>query len=296
MERTVLWWAGGFLFALLMVWTPLWSESRVEPAPPPFHDIEIRQRIFSTITKEEMRECFANASSLGKIGDIRIEPRAMIVEFILQGDKDGKLKPYAFEAALSDSGTSGCWGDLSGRRKMIAPLIVFPPPDGVIVLRPDGTRQEAQTCPPEYHKKHRYGWQFCLDPVQPVPIPPLWAVPIAGVPYEKAQAIFEQYKRSYESSGGVRVVALTVRGLTIRLLPNVTVEDFTEALLPSLKRFHASSPPAIDGLPIHIIPEFSGSGLRYSRTAGSGGNRSTFLDGWRTYGSDNTVDVQIRRR
>ena len=128
MKRTVLRWAGGFLFALLMVGTPLWSHSRAEPAPSPFHDIEIRQRIFSTITKEEMRKCFANAPILGHFGDIRIEPRAVVVELIIQGDADGKLKPYAYEAARGGALASGCWGDLSGRRKMIAPLIVFPPP------------------------------------------------------------------------------------------------------------------------------------------------------------------------
>ena len=231
------------------------SEAHTEGQPPLFHEIEIRQRIFSTITKEEMRECFATTPVLGKIGDVRIEPRAVIIELIIQGDAEGKLKPYAFEAALSGSSVRGCWGDLFGRRKMKAPLIVFPPPDGVIVLRADGTRHEASQCPPDYQPKHRYGWQFCLDPVHPVPIPPLWAAPIAGVPYEKALAIFERYKRDYESSWGVRAVALTVWGLTIQLLPMIGVEDFTDALLPSLKRFHASSPPAIDGLPIHIRTE-----------------------------------------
>ena len=189
----VLWRAGGSLLALLMVGTPLWSHSRAEPAPPPFHDIEVRQRIFSTLTKEEMRECFTTTPILGHFGDIHIEPRAVIVELIIQGDADGKMKPYAYEAARGGAWAPECLADMFGRRRILVPLIVFPPPAGVIVLHPDGTRQEAEQCPSGYQRKYRYGWQFCLDPAQSVSIPPLWAAPIAGLPYEKALAIFKQY-------------------------------------------------------------------------------------------------------
>ena len=39
-----------------------------------------------------------------------------------------------------------------------------------------------------------HGWRFCVDKVRPEAIPPLWAPPIAGIPYEECREIFKRSK------------------------------------------------------------------------------------------------------
>ena len=69
----------------------------------------------------------------------------------------------------------------------LPPLPLLPPPPGVIVLRSGGAREQAESCPSEF-KEHVSlgGWRFCLAPGYSGPIPPLMALPIAGVSYEES--------------------------------------------------------------------------------------------------------------
>lgn len=71
------------------------------------------------------------------------------------------------------------------------------PPPGVIVLRPGGVREQADSCPEEFKEvEGENKWRFCIHPGKPEVIPPLWAPPIAGVPYEQALEIHNRHKRN----------------------------------------------------------------------------------------------------
>ncbi|MGE0682675.1 MAG: hypothetical protein AB7P69_17455 [Candidatus Binatia bacterium] len=55
---------------------------------------------------------------------------------------------------------------------------LLPPPPGVTILRPDKTREQAETCPEGFQEHMSLGnWRFCLDPSNPEPIPPLMVPP-----------------------------------------------------------------------------------------------------------------------
>jgi len=61
------------------------------------------------------------------------------------------------------------------------PVHYLPPPPGVIILWPDGTREQADSCPGGVEEIVRgNGWRLCLPQGYSEPIPPLWAPPIAG--------------------------------------------------------------------------------------------------------------------
>lgn len=91
-----------------------------------------------------------------------------------------------------------------------------PPPAGVIVLRTDGKRDEAEVCPKGFREKSgRHGWRFCIDPAHPQPIPPLWKAPIAGIPFEEAQAILERHRDELWQIPGVMGHGLGAEGIVV---------------------------------------------------------------------------------
>jgi len=113
----------------------------------------------------------------------------------------------------------------------------LPPPPGVIILRPGGVREQADSCP-EGFKEHVSlgGWRFCIDLEHPETIPPLMAPPIAGIPYEEALAILERHREEIMRLPGVQSVGMGNGG--------IVVETDNPAVLPL----------EIEGLPIKPIP------------------------------------------
>ena len=94
--------------------------------------------------------------------------------------------------------------------------VPLPPPPGVIVLRPDGSRAEAETCPQGFKETAgNHGWRFCVDPAHPQPIPPLWKAPIDGIAFEEAQAILERHRDALWQIPGVTGHGLGAEGIEV---------------------------------------------------------------------------------
>lgn len=93
---------------------------------------------------------------------------------------------------------------------------LLPPPPGVIVLRPDGRREQAEDCPDGFRETAGLnGWRFCLDVNNPQPMPPLEAPPIAGIAYEEALKILERHRDALMRLPGVESVGLDTEGIRV---------------------------------------------------------------------------------
>lgn len=118
---------------------------------------------------------------------------------------------------------------------------LLPPPRGVIILKPGKVRESADACPKQFQEiKVANGWRFCVDPLNPEPIPPLMAPPIAGIPFEKAQEIHRRHKGALVNLPGVESVGLGADGIHVRttnpsILPQ-EVEGVPVIPLPSIGR------------------------------------------------------------
>jgi hypothetical protein len=126
-------------------------------------------------------------------------------------------------------------------------LPTLPPPAGVIVLRPNGVREQADACPHGFNEVRSFDWRFCIDPNNPQQIPPLMAPPVAGIPYEQALEILERHREELMKLPGVNGVGMGNEG----------IEVFTTN--------PAVVPPAIEGLPIKTRPP-SGLGVGMNHT------------------------------
>ena len=111
------------------------------------------------------------------------------------------------------------------------------PPEGVIVLYPDGSRAEASACPPEFVEETRAnGWRFCRDPEHFTQIPSMWNPPINGIPYEEVEKIYEDHLAALIAIDGVtgagpglhyiivytdqpELVPADIEGIPVRTLP-----------------------------------------------------------------------------
>lgn len=139
-------------------------------------------------------------------------------------------------------GPDAHWDATVGRCRRDVPLTIpppklLPPPPGVIVLRPGGVKEQADSCP-EGFKEHVSlgGWRFCVDPEHPEPIPPLMIPPIAGIPYEEALKILERHREELMKLPGVEAIGMSAEG--------IEVETNNPAVLPQ----------EVEGLPIKPIP------------------------------------------
>ena len=122
------------------------------------------------------------------------------------------------------------------------PKLLSPPP-GVIVLRPGGVREQANSCPEGFREVQGLnGWRFCIDPEHPEPIPPLEVPPIVGIPYEEALKILERHREELMKFPGVSSVGLGADG--------IRVETDNPSVLPR----------EVEGLPIKPLPP---RGLRW---------------------------------
>lgn len=141
-----------------------------------------------------------------------------------------------------ECGSEAHWDPKVGRCRRNVPLSIpsprfLPAPPGVIVLKPDGRREQKEVCPPSFEEVTEYGgWRFCVDPARPEPIPPLWEPPIAGIPYEKALEIHHRYADELMKIPGVTSVGLGLDG--------IHVSTDNPAIVPS----------QVEGLPIKIDP------------------------------------------
>ena len=111
------------------------------------------------------------------------------------------------------------------------------PPEGVIVLYPDGSRAEAAVCPPEFDEETRANnWRFCRDPEHFTRIPHMWNPPVNGIPFEEAEAIYEDHQDALMALDGVTSVALRLHYIVVNT-------DRPELV-----------PEEIDGVPIRTAP------------------------------------------
>lgn len=108
----------------------------------------------------------------------------------------------------------------------------LPPPPGVILLKPNGTREqrpELGACPQGYNEHQKYRWRFCVNIAKPQPIPEYLLVPsIAGVPYYEALAIHERHKDELFHLPGVLTVGLSAKGIMVRTEQPKLVPLFVE--------------------------------------------------------------------
>jgi len=160
---------------------------------------------------------------------------------------DGETQKEIFPPPSLQCGSGTQWDTGVGRCKRTVPLVVsppvyLPPPSGVIVLRPGGVREQADSCPEGFKEVIERGdWHFCIDPGHPEPVPPLMVPPIAGIPYEECLAILERHREELLQISGVKSVGMGAEG--------IVVEIDNAAILPL----------EVEGLPIKAIPP---TGLR----------------------------------
>ena len=132
-------------------------------------------------------------------------------------------------------GPEAHWDATLRRCRQHTPLASSPPP-GVIVLRPGGRREPAETCPEGFIEQIAKGWRFCLDPQHLEPVSPLMAPPIAGIPYAEALKIMQRHREELVTLPGVKAVGLGRKGLY--------VEADNPAVLPA----------KVEGLPLEVHP------------------------------------------
>lgn len=107
----------------------------------------------------------------------------------------------------------------------------LPPPPGIIVLRPEGPDPQPTLshCPPGYTELQKYRWRFCNSPANPQPIPTsLMIPPIAGVPYTRAEAIFQ--RQDFIQLPGVQSVALEADGIVVQTTEPTLIPSSFEGL------------------------------------------------------------------
>lgn len=119
----------------------------------------------------------------------------------------------------------------------VPPPKLIPPPQGVIVLKPGGVQEQADSCPEGFREDIGLnGWRFCVDPKHPEPLPPLAVPPIAGIPYQRALDIIERNHAWLGALPGVDAVGLSPEGIVVH----------TDS--PDLV------PKEIEGLPVIVRP------------------------------------------
>ncbi|MBM4255591.1 MAG: hypothetical protein FJ147_06795 [Deltaproteobacteria bacterium] len=97
----------------------------------------------------------------------------------------------------------------------VSSLSVYPPPPGVIILKPKGKRERAKTCPANLYETNLHGWRFCFDPVHPEPIPGLMMLPIAGIPPEQAYKILDRNRNRLMALPGIESVGMGANGIYV---------------------------------------------------------------------------------
>jgi hypothetical protein len=129
---------------------------------------------------------------------------------------------------------------IEGMPVRLFPMHVLPPPPGVIILKPGGKREKADSCPAGYDETSYHGWRFCYAHGNPETIPGVMMPPIAGIPREEAFKILDRHREKLRAIRGVGTVGMGANGIYI------------ESPDPSLL------PKEVEGLPLEIHPVLSG--------------------------------------
>lgn len=147
-----------------------------------------------------------------------------------------KTEPQSCPAGYQlDSEHDRCRKDAPSSSPQEAQLL--PPPPGVIVLKPNGVREQANSCPDRFKEvKGLNNWRFCVDRDRPEVIPPLMAPPIAGIPFEKAIEIHKRHVEELSSLPGVISVSLGADA--------IYVETDNPQIIPK----------EVEGVPIKVEP------------------------------------------
>lgn len=129
------------------------------------------------------------------------------------------------------------------------PKVKFnPPPSGVVVLKPGGLQEQADSCPQGLQEVEGYNnWRFCVDPQKPERIPNLWLPPIAGVPYEKALEIHHRHIDELSKLPGVEGVELGAEGINVY----TTQPDYIPKQVEGLRVIPRPVPPGDRGANSH---------------------------------------------
>lgn len=98
----------------------------------------------------------------------------------------------------------------------IEPVYILPPPEGVVVVAPDGTTSIQKACPEKYELAPMFDWQFCMPPKY-AGLPPTGILfpPIAGISRVEAVNIVERNRDALMKLPGVQGIQLTDEGLLI---------------------------------------------------------------------------------
>ncbi len=146
----------------------------------------------------------------------------------------------------------------------------LPPPPGVIVLRPDGPDPQPALshCPPGYTEQQKYRWRFCNSPANPQPIPTsLMIPPVAGVPYTRAEAIFQ--RQDFMQLPGVQSVGLGVDGLVVQTSEPALIPSTFEGL--PVRTEKPEGVPQLDNHTLTKAPSVLTGGVAISPASGPGG-------------------------
>jgi len=157
----------------------------------------------------------------------------VIIWAMVYTDEQGN-KPATLPPALQAVPTT-----LEGVFVEIDPVYSLPPPPGVVVLSPlppDPQTKKcptgevrawqrdhfecyalAETCPDGFQETSSFifGWRFCQDPRQFVLIPDVMKPPIAGVPYDQAQAVLVRHQAELSRLPGVDRLSLGEEGIVV---------------------------------------------------------------------------------
>jgi len=132
----------------------------------------------------------------------------------------------------------------------ILPLAILPPPPGVVILRADGTGTQADSCPEGFREMKKFSWQLCIDPGFRDAIPALMEPPLAGLPFEQVEQIYERHQEELRKLPGVDAVGLEAEGIHV----------YTDK--PELV------PKEIEGVPVKVSPRL-GPGEEVNHTVTS---------------------------
>jgi len=167
----------------------------------------------------------------------------ILIQIIVYTDDKGE-KPAQLPARFQALPTT-----LEGIPVRLIPIDVFPPPPGVIVLKPGGKRESADKCPTGYDETSLYGWRFCYAHGNPETIPGVMMPPIGGIPSEEAYKILERHRGELMALPGVGAVGMGATGISI--------ETDNPSILPK----------DVEGLPLEIRPMRKGVYRQSSHTA-----------------------------
>lgn len=195
-----------------------------DPVLPPIAGMPYEQA--ATIVERHKKELLRVPGVYG----VNVGGKGIIISiFIPSNDR-------TIPADVLQRATAALPSEIEGLPTEISPLAVLPPPPGVVILRADGTREHADSCPAGFEERLDYGWRLCFAPGFAGPIPPLSAPPIAGVPYETALEIHDRHVHELSKLPGVDSVGLGEDGIEVRTTNPAAV------------------PSEIEGLPIKILP------------------------------------------